>query len=51
MAFGYFKDLIKRSQSNIILRGKAFKIASNLKCDGYTNCLIKNLVELVSLSH
>ena len=30
-----FKDLKKRTQSNEVLKGKAFEIASNTKCDGY----------------
>ena len=34
MAYGDFKDL-KRTQSDRVLKDKAFKIASNLKCDGY----------------
>ena len=35
MAFGKSKDLVKRTQSVNVLRGKAFKIASNPKSDGY----------------
>ena len=35
MAYGKSKDLIKRTQSDKILRDKAFKIASNPKYDGY----------------
>ena len=33
--YGKFKDLAKRTQSGRLLRGKAFKIASNPKYDGY----------------
>ena len=35
IAYGKHKDLIKRTQSDKVLRDKAFKIASNRKCDGY----------------
>ena len=35
MAYGKSKDLVKRTQSGKVLRGKAFKIASNPKYDGY----------------
>ena len=35
MAYGKSKDLVKRTQSNKVLKGKAFKIASNPKYDGY----------------
>ena len=35
MAYGKSKDLIKRTQSDKILRNKAFKIASYPKYDGY----------------
>ena len=35
MAYGKLKDLVKRTQSDKVLRDKAFKIASNPKCDGY----------------
>ena len=35
MAYGESKDLGRRSQSDKVLRDKAFKIASNLKYDGY----------------
>ena len=34
MAYGKSKDLIKRTQSDKILKDKAFKIASNPKYDG-----------------
>ena len=34
MAYGGFKDLIKRTASDKILRGKAFNVAKNTKCDG-----------------
>ena len=35
MAYGKSKDLIKRTQSDKVLRDKAFKIESDLKYDGY----------------
>ena len=35
MAYGDFKDLERRKFSDKILRDKAFKIASDQKCDSY----------------
>ena len=35
MAYGKYKDLNKRTQSDNVLRDKAFKITSNPKYDGY----------------
>ena len=35
MAYGKSKDLVKGTQSDKVLRDKAFKIASNPKYDGY----------------
>ena len=35
MAYGDFKDLAKRTAADKVLRGKAFKIASDQKYDGY----------------
>ena len=35
MAYNKFKDLQKRTQSDIVLKNKAFKIASNPKYNGY----------------
>ena len=35
MAYGKSKDLVKRTQSDKVLRDKAFKIASDPKYDGY----------------
>ena len=35
MAYGDFKDLKRRTQSDKVLKNKAFKIASNPKYDGY----------------
>ena len=57
MAYDKAKDLVRRTQSDKVLRDKAFKIASDPKYDGYQrglaswsiNFLIKNLVEMVLL--
>ena len=53
MAYGKSKDLVKRTQSDKVLKDKAFKIVSDPKYDGYQRelqvFLIKNLVEVVSL--
>ena len=35
MAYGKSKDLVKRTESDKVLRDKAFKIASDPKYDGY----------------
>ena len=35
MAYGDFKDLAKRTDSDKVLKDKAFEIAKNLKYDGY----------------
>ena len=35
MAYGKLKDLVKRTQSDKVLRDKSFKIASDPKYDGY----------------
>ena len=35
MAYGYFKDLNRRTGSDKVLRDKAFKIAKNPRYDGY----------------
>ena len=55
IAYGKYKDLTKRTESDKVLRDKAFKIASNPKYDGYErglasviyNFLIKNLKVVV----
>ena len=39
MAYGKFKNLAKRTQSEKVLRDKAFEIASNPKYDGYQRAL------------
>ena len=40
MAYGYFKDLTRRTASDKILRDKAFNIAKNPKYDGYKRGLV-----------
>ena len=35
MAYGKYKDLAKSTESDKVLRGKAFKIANNPKYGGY----------------
>ena len=35
MAYGKYKDLERREQSDRVLKGKAFEIANNPKNDGY----------------
>ena len=35
MAYGKSKDLVKKTQSDTLLKNKAFKIASDPKYDGY----------------
>ena len=35
MAYGKYRDLNKRTQSDKVLRDKAFEISSNPKYDGY----------------
>ena len=57
MAYGKSKDFVKRTQSDKVLRNKAFKIASDPKYDGYqrglasmiTSFLINNLLCLINL--
>ena len=39
MAYGKSKDLVRRTQSDKVLRDKAFKIASDPKYDGYQSGL------------
>ena len=40
MAYGKSKDLAERTQSDKVLRDKAFRIASDLKYDGYQQGLV-----------
>ena len=35
MAYGKWKNLVKRTQSDTVLKDKAFKIANNPNYDGY----------------
>ena len=39
MAYGKFKDLDQRTQSDKVLRAKTFEIANNPKFDGYQRVL------------
>ena len=39
IAYGSYKDLTKRTQSDKVLRDKYFEIASNLNDDGYQRAL------------
>ena len=40
MAYGKPKDLIKRTQSDKVLKDKAFKIANNPNYNGYQKALV-----------
>ena len=40
IAYGKTKDLVKRTQSDKVLKDKAFKIASDLKYDGFQRGLV-----------
>ena len=40
MAYGKSKDLVKRTQSDKVLKDKAFKIATDPKYDGYQRGLV-----------
>ena len=40
MAYGDFKDLARRTASDIALKDKAFNIAKNPKYDGYQRGLV-----------
>ena len=46
MAYGKLKDLVKRTQSDKVLRDKAFKIASNPKYDGFQRGLASMVYKL-----
>ena len=46
MAYGDFKDLKRRTQSDKVLKDKAFKIASNPKYDGYQRGLASMVYKL-----
>ena len=46
MAYGKSKDLVKRTQSDKVLRDKAIKIASDPKYDGYQRGLASMLYML-----
>ena len=40
MAYGKYKNLAKRTESDKVVRDKAFKIASNPKYNGYERVLV-----------
>ena len=46
MTYGKTKDLVKRTQSDKVLRDKAFKIASDPKYDGYQRGLTSMVYKL-----
>ena len=46
MAYGKSKDLVKRIQSDKLLRNEVFKIASNPKYDGYQRGLVSMVYKL-----
>ena len=46
MAYGKSKDLVKRTQSDKVLKDKAFKIASDPKYDGYQRGLASMVYKL-----
>ena len=47
MAYGDFKDLKRRTQSDKVWKDKAFGTASNPKYDGSISFLIRNQKEVV----
>ena len=51
MAYGDFKDLPKRTAADNVLRDKAFKIASDQKCDGYQRGLASIIYNFLIKSH
>ena len=48
MAYGKSKDLIKRTQSDKVLKDKAFKIASDPKYDGYQRERVMVMNQIIS---
>ena len=48
MAYVDFKDLKKRTQSDIVLKNKAFKVASSPKCNGYERGLASMVYKFFS---
>ena len=49
MAYGESKDLAKRTQSDKVLRDKAFKIANDPKYDGYQRGLISMIYKFFEM--
>ena len=48
MAYGNSKDLAKRTQSDKILKDKAFKIGSDPKYDGYQRGLVSMVYKFLN---
>ena len=51
MAYGKYKDLAKRTQSDKVLKDKAFEIATNPKYDGYQRGLASMAYEIIDKKH
>ena len=51
MAYGKSKDLVRRTQSDKVLRDKAFKIASDPKYDGYQRGLASMVYKFFGISN
>ena len=51
MAYGKAKDLVRRTQSDKILRDKAFNIASDPKYDGYQRSLASMVYKFFDKKH
>ena len=49
MAYGKSKDLVKRTQSDKVLKDKAFKIANDPKYDGYQRGLVSMVYKLFDI--
>ena len=47
MAYGSYKDLVKKTESDKILRDKAFKIASDSGYDGFQKGLASMIYKLL----
>ena len=47
MAYGYFKDLARRTASDKKFHGKVFNIAKNQRNDGYQRGIIKKLLAVI----
>ena len=47
MVYGNYKDLVKRTESDKVLRNKAFKTESNPECNGYERGLASMLYKFL----